>query len=158
MATANGSLWGQRVSQFSTPLSCTSTTGCTGIGTQGLSLSINGMSNRIIYLIRRKQPYYFHFQRQTENRNLPCGIDRCSLDSQVSFYVSTDPVGGGSQNYINMIGNIGTIAPPVFPGTTVLSPGCTMWVTVDNTWPDVLFYQCGGAPFQGGLIIVLGNC
>jgi hypothetical protein len=162
-AAGSSTLWSQRIAQFSSrPDGYTGPTGPNGpidTETQGLALSVNGMVGRVIYLIRRKQPYYFHFQSQLENCNLPCDIERCALQ-KFGMYFSTDCIGGGTQNYINNIGNIGTVSPPVFPGTTVLLPSATMWITVTESWPDLLFLNSVAGPCMGMMVIVLGheNC
>lgn len=162
-ALGNQEIWSPRIAQWATPPS--GYTGPTGPNgpvdreTQGLALSINGMVNRVLYLIRQPQPVAFHFPLQNSNCQLPCDIDVCNLDRYGGFYFTEDPVGGSNANYINNIGNVpsGGYTPPVMFGTNILRPGNTMWVRVDHSWPDRLFYQSTAGPFMGGTVIVLGN-
>lgn len=131
--------------------------------TQGNSLAVNGCASRTIFLLRRPQPYYFVFRRQTEN---PLFIgNACNLDiNNNGFYITTDPIGGGPLNTIN--GYDGTVIPPtpgvqppIFNPTRLLYPngqGCAFVVT--NDWPtDGLFYQSLSGPCMGGRIFVFGN-
>lgn len=127
-------------------------------GDNGLTLTINGQVGRTIYLRRRPEPYYFHFQPQYENCaivNNPClNIDICALNHS-AFYFTTDPVGGSAASYINNIGNfVGNPYTPPVIGNYVYS-GTTSWFVVDDSWPDNLYYQSTYSPFQGGKVVVL---
>ncbi len=159
----NQSIWGNRIVQFATPPNgYTGPTGPFGVidlETQGLGITFNAQApGSIMYLQRRKRPYYFHFPLQNNCSNLPCGVSACTLDRYGGAYFTTDPIGGSYYNYINQIGQTSPIIPPVFPGTQVMTPGCTTWVCVDQTWPDTLFLQCTLGPFMGCTVIVVGCC
>ena len=135
-------------------------------GTANLCLWINGMPSRTIYLVRHAQPQcvYFHFALDAAIQGtlpIPPGFN-----SQ-GFYFSTDPVGGGPQNgingaYVNNLGQILTngpnaVTPPIFPGTSIIFPGNTAFIRVDNSWPDTLFYHSTQGPYMGGKVIVVGR-
>lgn len=125
--------------------------------TAGLGLYVNGMPGRTLYLIRRPQPYYMSFRNPRLNP-LFCGAESCYRDEDLScdqgVYFTTDPIGGGECCAIN-----GGCAPSVFPSTTIVrANGNACSFNVDNSWPDVLFYQSTEAPFRGGLVLVFGQC
>lgn len=132
--------------------------------TQGLALRMNNLPGRIIYLTRRLEPYYFHFCPPSSNSSqsdLGGGVSSPKYDTTFittygGLYFTTDPVGGGPWNDINII-NGQACPPPVYPGTEIAYVGSVIQICVDNTWPDVLFYQCTLGPFMGGLVIVMGS-
>jgi len=127
--------------------------------TQNLCLYLNNMPARTLYLVRRKQPYYFHLPLSANYaaENLPANIDLQALDKLGGFYFTRDPVGGGPWNAENQF-NGQANPPPILPqAPQILYPGGTMQVIVDNTWPDVLFYQSTSGPFMGGFVVVIGS-
>lgn len=163
----NQQVWSDRIYQFQNrPDNYTGPIGQNGLPidkeTQGLCLYVNGMANRIIYLVRGCQPYTFHFPLQKDNCLLPCDVDVCDLDRNGGFYITEDPIGGNPSNFLNNIGALFTpsgqgFQPKPLRDTNFLRPGGFCSFLVDNTWPDVLFYQSLSGPFMGGRIIVLGN-
>lgn len=129
--------------------------------TQGLSVYINNMPGRTVYLTRRKEPYYFHLpftsEYASQGANLPPNIDLNALDTLGGLYFTTDPVGGGPWNDINFI-NGQPSPPPILPNAPyILYPGGTIQVVVDNNWPDICYYQSTSGPFMGGAVIVVGS-
>lgn len=129
--------------------------------TQGLSLYINNMPGRILYLTRRKEPYYFHLPFTSEyaalGANLPPGINLNALDTLGGMYFTRDPAGGGPWNDINII-NGQAAPPPILPNAPyILYPGGTIQIVVDNNWPDVCYYQSTSGPFMGGVVLVVGS-
>lgn len=129
--------------------------------TQGLSLYVNNMPGRILYLARRKEPYYFHLPYTSEyaalGANLPPKVDRDALDTLGGLYFTVDPVGGGPWNDINII-NGQANPPPILPNAPyILYPGGTIQIVVDNCWPDVCYYQSISGPFMGGQVIAVGS-
>jgi len=124
----------------------------------GISLWINGMAGRTIYLVRRYQPYYFTFRLPTQNPLFPPNGNASCIDiCKHSFYFSTDPIGGG----INSEVNIGPLAEDGYEPKALadfsIFPGNTGYIRVDNSFPDVFFYGSRYSPFLGGLVVVLGN-
>jgi hypothetical protein len=134
------SIWANRVKQYATD-------------TQGYCIWTNGMPSRTIYLVRRKQPYYFSYRLPKNNPNFPG--DPTTLNPNQGFYVTTDPGGGNSTSAINTPG--GGVTPQPYPGTAILYPGNTIYFCVNDAWPDVLFYQSLSGEFMGGRIIVVGK-
>jgi hypothetical protein len=129
--------------------------------TQGLSLYINNMPGRILYLTRRKEPYYFHLPFTSEyaalGSNLPPNVNLNALDTLGGMYFTRDPAGGGPWNDINII-NGQASPPPILPNAPyILYPGGTIQIVVDNTWPDVCYYQSTSGPFMGGTVLVVGS-
>jgi len=142
--------WADRIRQTAGNISCE---------TRNMCLAINGMAGRTLYLVRRPQPYYFIFRPASQNPNLTrkqCEeIDECD---EVGFYITTDPVGGDCNSFLNGVDETRGIAPQVFPLTrTVFDNNSVYSLIVDDNWPDVLFYQSTLGPFMGGLIVVLGK-
>ena len=152
----NSSLFANRIFQNATiPTGYTPPTGTVDTETQGLALYVNGQASRILRLVRGRT-YYFHFPLLScSNTCLPACVDPCLIDSIASFYFTLDPVGGNVNNYINSTGDF-SVTPQPFPGTSFIYPGSTGWITIDNTFPDFLFYQSTMGPFQGGLVLILG--
>ena len=129
--------------------------------TQGLSLYINNMPGRILYLTRRKEPYYFHLPYTSEyaalGSNLPPKVNLDALDNLGGMYFTRDPAGGGPWNDINII-NGQAAPPPILPNAPyILYPGGTIQIVVDNNWPDVCYYQSTSGPFMGGTVLVVGS-
>lgn len=127
--------------------------------TQNLCLYVNNMPGRTIYMVRRKQPYYFHMPLTANyaEENLPRTVDLLALDQLGGFYFTRDPVGGGPWNDVNILNGQGN-PPPLLPQSPqILYPGGTMQVVVDNSWPDVMFYQSTSGPYMGGLVLIVGS-
>lgn len=129
--------------------------------TQGLSLYVNNMPGRVIYLTRRKEPYYFHLPFTSEyanlGANLPPNVNTNILDTLGGMYFTIDPSGGGPWNDINII-NGQANPPPILPNAPyILYPGGTIQIVVDNKWPDVCYYQSTSGPFMGGTVITVGS-
>jgi hypothetical protein len=136
--------------------------------TEGLCLAVNGKRNRGIILLRRLQPYYFTFQLQSENKNIPCTANQYNkLDLLGGMYFTSDCVGGSEYNYINNISSanptpssaVVQVAVNLNVGrlTEVVRPGSSIAICITQSWPDVLFYQSASGPFQGGICQVIGN-
>lgn len=117
--------------------------------TQGLCLWVNGMPGRTIYLVRRPQPYYFHFRLQKLNPNFP--LPNPSSITNMGAYFSTDLLGGNASSSVNF----GT-HPPIFPGTNIIWEGNGCWLRIDNSWPDTLFLQSEAAPYGGCKLVIVG--
>lgn len=126
--------------------------------TQNLSLYVNNMPGRILYLTRRKEPYYFHLPFAADYAGqLPAGTNAQALDTYGGLYFTTDPVGGGPWNDVNII-NGQASPPPILPNAPyILYPGGTIQIVVDNTWPDICYYQSTSGPFMGGVVIAVGS-
>jgi len=131
--------------------------------TQNLSMYVNNMPGRILYLTRRKEPYYFHLPFSVEyagpqgGGQLPPGTNLQALDTYGGMYFTTDPVGGGPWNDVNII-NGQANPPPILPNAPyILYPGGTIQVVVDNNWPDICYYQSTSGPFMGGVVVVVGS-
>ena len=126
--------------------------------TQGLSMYMNVMAGRTIYLVRRKAPYYFHMPVAQEYAGqLPTTVNIANLDLLGGLYFTTDPQGGGPWNDLNII-NGQAYPPPILPNAPyILYPGRTIQIVVDNTWPDLCFYQSTLGPFMGGMVVAVGS-
>ena len=126
--------------------------------TQNLALYVNNMPGRIVYLTRRKEPYYFHLPTLFESGVPPNPtINVPNLLLTAGVYFTTDPVGGGPWNDINII-NGQAAPPPILPNAPyILYPGGTIQIVCDNTWPDVSYYQSTSGPFMGGTVLVVGS-
>lgn len=135
-------------------------TGTPYLGTQRLSLYVNNMPGRTIYLTRSKDPYYFHLPpTSTYAESIPPDVDTKFLERFGGMYFTMDPVGGGPWNDINVTSGQGTTPPLLLTSNTpaILTSGNVISIIADNTWPDVCFYQCTAAPFMGGMVITVGS-
>jgi hypothetical protein len=124
----------------------------------GISLWINGTSGRTIYLVRRREPYYFTFRLPTQNPLFPPNGNAACIDiCEHAFYFSTDPIGGGARSPVN----IGPLAEAEYEPKALadfqLFAGNTGYLCVDNSFPDVFFYGSRYSPWLGGVCIVLGS-
>lgn len=140
--------WADRIFQTVADVNCES---------NGLGLYVNGMVGRTLYLVRRPQPYYIIFRNPRCSpllRGMECCYEDLDPCGDHGVYFTTDPVGGGECNFIN-----GGVAPNVFPMSAVVRANTNSYsFHVNNSWPDVLFYQSTQAPFRGGLVLVFGQC